>query len=174
MKTNKTKNITTIVFTALMAAMCCVATMVIRLPSPMGGYLNLGDGLCLLSGLLLGPVYGGIAAGVGSALADFIGGYFVYIPATLIIKGAIAVIGCLLYRVFTKKGAKLLWALLPASVIAEVLTPVGYLVFELFLYGAGAVAGVPGNIAQAVAGVLVACLLYPIMKKAFEEVRHGN
>ena len=49
MKTNKTKSITTIVFTALMAAMCCVATMVIRLPSPMGGYLNLGDGLCLLS-----------------------------------------------------------------------------------------------------------------------------
>lgn len=37
---SKTKRI---VITALMAAMVCVATMIIKIPSPMKGYLNIGD-----------------------------------------------------------------------------------------------------------------------------------
>ena len=58
---------------ALMAAMACVATMVIKIPIPAtGGYINLGDCIVLLSGIILGPVYGGIAAGLGSALADLL------------------------------------------------------------------------------------------------------
>ena len=33
------------------------------------GYLNFGDGLCLLAGWILGPWYGFAAAGLGGALA---------------------------------------------------------------------------------------------------------
>ena len=81
-KVNSNKTLR-IVLTALMAAMACVATMVIKIPIPAtGGYINLGDSIVLLSGVVLGPVYGGLAAGLGSALADLRGGYGVFAPAT--------------------------------------------------------------------------------------------
>ena len=39
-----------IVIAALLAALTCVATMIIKIPSPLKGYLNLGDCVVLLSG----------------------------------------------------------------------------------------------------------------------------
>ena len=78
---SKTKKL---VMAALLAALCCVATMIIKIPSPLKGYLNLGDCVVLLSGWLLSPVYGFLAAGVGSALADIFSGYVTYAPATLV------------------------------------------------------------------------------------------
>ena len=59
----------------MLAALVCVATMVIKIPSPLNGYINLGDCIVLLSGWLLSPVYGFMAAGLGSALADLFAGY---------------------------------------------------------------------------------------------------
>ena len=44
-----------LVFSALMAALVYAATMMIQIPSPMNGYVNLGDCFVLLSGWLLGP-----------------------------------------------------------------------------------------------------------------------
>ena len=56
-----------IVMTALFAALACAATMAIRIPTPgTGGYIHPGDALVVLSGILLGPIYGGLAAGLGS------------------------------------------------------------------------------------------------------------
>ena len=52
----------------MFAALSCAATMVIQIPIATG-YLNFGDGLCLLAGWILGPWYGFAAAGLGSALA---------------------------------------------------------------------------------------------------------
>ena len=37
------KKIRKLVFTALLAALTCVATMVIQIPAPVSGYVNLGD-----------------------------------------------------------------------------------------------------------------------------------
>ena len=57
-------------------ALVCTATMVIRIPTPgTNGYIHPGDALVILSGIFLGPVQGLLAAGSGSALADFRGGY---------------------------------------------------------------------------------------------------
>ena len=78
------------VMTALLAALACVATLVIRIPSPTGGYMNLGDTVVLLSAYLLGPAWGAVAAGLGSALADLFSGYTAYVPATLLIKALMA------------------------------------------------------------------------------------
>ena len=55
MKESKTKKI---VITSMLAALCCVATMIIKIPSPLKGYLNLGDCVVLLSGWMLSPLYG--------------------------------------------------------------------------------------------------------------------
>ena len=66
------KKITTrkIVWTALMAALTVVGSA-LRVPSPFGEF-HLGNIFCALSGLMLGPWWGGLAAGMGSALYDII------------------------------------------------------------------------------------------------------
>ena len=90
-ETSKMKSTTKkIAITALMAALTCIATIIIKIPSPLKGYLNLGDCMVLISGWILSPVYGFIAAGLGSALADIFSGYVIYAPATFVIKGLMA------------------------------------------------------------------------------------
>ena len=81
-----------IVMAALLAALACIATMIIKIPSPLKGYINLGDCIVLLAGWMLLPKYGFLAAGLGSALADLFSGYVIYAPATFVIKGVMAVI----------------------------------------------------------------------------------
>ena len=151
---NKTKKI---VFSALLASLVCVATMVIKIPSPLSGYINLGDGVVLLCGWFLGPVYGFLAAAVGSALADLFYGYMVYVPATFLIKGAVALIDCVL----SKKTKKII-----SAIVAEAVMVAGYYVFEGFLYGFGAsLVNVAPNIVQATAGIVVGLLLMGVFKK---------
>ena len=68
-------NLKKIVMTALFAALACVATMSIRIPTPgTGGYIHPGDAIVILSGVVLGPSYGLLAAGIGSAMSDLLGG----------------------------------------------------------------------------------------------------
>jgi uncharacterized membrane protein len=72
---------------AILTALTTVLTMVVSIPIPATqGYINLGDAGVLFAGLLLGPL-GGIAGGVGSALADYALGYIHYIPITFFVKG---------------------------------------------------------------------------------------
>ena len=49
------RKIKKLVTAAMLAALVCVATIVIQIPSLNQGYLNLGDCFVLLSGWLLGP-----------------------------------------------------------------------------------------------------------------------
>lgn len=100
-----------VVMTALLAALACVATMVIRIPSPTGGYLNLGDTVVLLGAFLLGPLYGAVAGGIGSMLADLLSGYMIYAPATLVIKAGMAVVAGVLYRAARGVSAARFWRL---------------------------------------------------------------
>lgn len=82
------------VYTALMTALVFISTYVIQIPVPFtGGYIHAGDSMVFLSGLLLGPVFGAFAGGVGSAFADLLGGYTLWIIPTLIIK---SLMGCVI------------------------------------------------------------------------------
>ena len=65
-----------------------IITMFIRIPLPSGGYFNFGDVAVVFAGLLLGKTGGLIAGGVGSALADILGGFAVFSPLTFVAKGA--------------------------------------------------------------------------------------
>ena len=69
------------------SALILVLTMIvpIRIPATQG-YINIGDIGVMITGLLFGPLIGGISGGVGSALADIILAPQYAIP-TLIIKG---------------------------------------------------------------------------------------
>jgi uncharacterized membrane protein len=63
-----------IVYIGVMAALVCAVTF-FRFPL-LGSKVHFANAMCLLSGLLMGPVAGGLAAGFGSALYDgLLGGY---------------------------------------------------------------------------------------------------
>lgn len=155
-----------IAFCALFAALCAVGTIVIVVPMPYG-YFNAGDIFVLLSGWCLGPVYGAISAGVGSALADIWSGYAVYAPATFFIKALDALVAYFVWRALKKvfkKGRelpRLLSALAGESVMA-----LGYFIFECFLYGiVGASAAIVANVLQGLCGTILATLLIALLGK---------
>ena len=154
MERNTSEQVRTIVMTALLAAMACVATMIIKIPSPTDGYMNLGDTIVLLGAYLLGPVYGAVAGGVGSALADLLSGYPVYVPGTLVIKAVMAAVAGLLYR-WNKR------AIVLCGVAAEAIMVMGYCLYDGFLYKSLAVGatGIPSNLVQAAFGLVLSTLL---------------
>lgn len=159
-------NVKKLVLSSLMAALTCVATMVIEIPSPANGYVNLGDCVVLLSGWLLGPWYGAAAAGIGSMLADIFAGYAYYAPGTLVIKGLMGLVAAVISRIFGKKMPKV--AVLVSGIAAEVLMVVGYFIYAAaFLqYGAaGAAASVPGNLMQGVFAVIAATVLMGVFRR---------
>ena len=154
-----------LVIAALMASMACVATMVIKIPIlATGGYINLGDSIVLLSGVVLGPLYGGLAAGLGSALADLLGGYVDFAPATFIIKALMAVVTGLIIRTNPQKH---IVNFVFASLISEIIMILGYFAFEATImgYGLGAAGAIPGNAIQGTAGIVIATMLMPILGK---------
>ena len=159
-KTNTQK----MVMGAMLAALCCVATMVIKIPSPLNGYINLGDCIVLLCGWLLSPHYAFLAAGVGSALADVFSGYVVYAPATFLIKATMALIVCYSYRNLKARFGDMPTKILGA-VAAELLMILGYYIFEGFLYGfIPSLVNIPANAVQGVAGIIIALLLSKMLK----------
>lgn len=165
---SKTK---TLVLSALIAALTCVATLVIHIPSPLGGYINMGDCIVLVGGWLLGPAYGFLAAGIGSALADVFLGYFVYAPVSFIIKGMVAVLACVLFKSFGKIKSKPL-AYIISGAAAESLMVAGYYLFEGFMYGfVASLVNIPPNVIQAVAGVIAGTLLCAVIDKT-NAVKH--
>lgn len=158
-------NLKKIVTAALLAAFACVATMSIRIPTPgTGGYIHPGDAIVILSGVILGPSWGLLAAGIGSAMADMIGGYFIYMPITFVIKGAVAFASGMIYRNMDKTSKSRYAAVALGGIVDMALVAGGYFLCECPLYGiAAATASVPANIIQGIGGLVISIVLYPIL-----------
>ena len=153
-----------LVMAALFAALACVATMSIRIPTPgTGGYIHPGDAIVILSGVVLGPGYGLLAAGIGSALSDLIGGYFVYVPITFVIKGLVALVSGLIYQKMSHSGKNRYLAVILGGITDIVFVAGGYFICEFFLYGSGAAASIPANIIQGIGGLVISAVLYPVL-----------
>ena len=164
----KNDKIRKLVIAALFAALCCVSTLVLQIPSPMSGYVNLGDCFVLLSGWILGPVYGTAAAGIGSMLADALTGYMHYAPGTLIIKAATALTASLLFFALNKmKSGKPVIARIISGIAGEAVMVVGYFGYAGLLLGKGlaAAASIPGNIVQGVFGIITSVLIMELLRK---------
>ena len=162
MKHEKLRQLT---YTGVLMALTTVATMLIRIPTPTKGYINLGDTVVNLSAWLLGPGYGAAAGGIGSALADLIAGYTVYCPATLVIKALMGVAAWTVWQQLSAKGS--LAARITAAIVSELIMISGYAVFEGFLYGsaATAAASVAGNLVQGIFGASCSVLLYELIAR---------
>ena len=144
------------IMAAVMSALVCAATLVIRIPTVTNGYVNLGDCVVMMSGWLLGAPWGFAAAGLGSALADIISGYPIYAPGTFLIKGIMAVIASLLVYAVREHIAV---GRIISSVAAELFMAAGYFMYEwIFITGSfeKSVIGIPENLIQGTVGVLSA------------------
>ena len=98
------KNLTTkkLVYIALFTALVYIFSRFFQIPvvTPFGQTrFHLGNVFCLLAGILMGPGFGGLAAGLGSALFDlFDPVYFTSAPITFVTKFALAFVAGAIYR----------------------------------------------------------------------------
>lgn len=152
-----------LVTAALFAALTCVATMVIQIPTPVtSGYIHLGDGFVILSGIFLGPLYGALAAGIGSMLADLLTGYMAYAPITFVIKALAALAAGFIFQELSKKQKSFsLFPVLTGGIFAALIVAFGYFIAEAGVlgYGAAAAASIPHNLVQGAFGVVISAVL---------------
>ena len=158
-----------LVMAAMFAALTCVATMSIRISTPVtGGYVNVGDTIVLLSAWLLGGFYGAFAAGMGSALADLLAGYAHYVPGTFLIKGLMALAAYLLFSYFTKKQTPKTVRYLVSAVVAEVIMVAGYFLYASLILGKGlaAASSIGGNLLQGFVSIILATACVSVLDVA--------
>ncbi|MBQ6889825.1 MAG: ECF transporter S component [Oscillospiraceae bacterium] len=174
-----------IVFTALMAALTMVsATLRIRIPITVGGQaaFHLGNTLCALDGILLGPWLGGLASGLGSALYDILlePAYMSECWITFLTKGAYGLVAGLVMRSLPKKWGVYLKAL-AATVAGAVTYAVLYLSKSYFYSGMlmqglsaetawlGVVGKLPATAFNAAVAIIGAPLLAVAIRKALDK-----
>jgi uncharacterized membrane protein len=148
---------------AVMAALVCVATILVQIPNPpTRGYINVGDAMIFVSALTFGMIVGGVAGGIGSALADILSGYTFYAPFTLVIKG---IEGLLAGVISDRKRSK---RDLLAVIVAGSEMVLGYFSVEAYIFGVGAaLTEVPGNIFQILVGGLIGIPVAYLVRKRF-------
>ncbi|MCR5507367.1 MAG: ECF transporter S component [Lachnospiraceae bacterium] len=173
----------------LLAALTCIATMMIKLPTPDGRYVNLGDGFALASGILFGPVYGALAAGAGSALSDLINGYSHIAPATFVIKALMATATAVCYKLLTRNHIPDRYSYINVSVsgaAGETVMAAGYFIYSAisFIYENGrlnrsavqsaviyASGGLAFSLLQAAIGIAVAVIATPLLVRLITRSR---
>lgn len=139
-------------FMGLFAALLVIATVALRFPVPTFNlYFNLGEGIIYLTALLYGGPAGALIGGVGSALADIIGGYPVWAPITFIIKGLEGFI----VGTFAKRNRYL------AVILGGITMMFSYAVAAGILYGIAAVpVELAGDFVQVSVGAIMALFLH--------------
>ncbi len=141
--------------------------------------IHLANGICILSGLVLGPVGGGLSAGIGSMLYDFTNPLYISSAGfTLVFKFVLAFLpGLMLHK------AKFIKPEFPKIIIGGIAGQIAYIVFYLsktyiqgILEGSAPQAMIPTIITKAgtsatnaVLAIIISVVLYsalkPIIKK---------
>ena len=165
---NKTRQLVT---TALMISLIVLGTLLFRLPVPMTqGYIHLGDTMICLGVMLLGKRNSAIAAGIGSAMADLLGGFSYWAPWSLFIKFAMAFTAGLIIekRINNRNDSESRSLLYITALTARGLVMcAGYLIAERLMYGSWAAAfiALPWNFGQFTAGIVLSLLISHAMPK---------
>ena len=124
---------------AMMAAVVFVGNYLrVKIPVSLGGTsaFTLANILCALSGILLGPYWGGLAAGLGSAIYDMLDPeYIIEAPITFLTKGMYGLVaGLVLYYIF-KHSKEKYGPQVAATACAAVAYMVVYTVKNFFFNG---------------------------------------
>jgi uncharacterized membrane protein len=153
---------------AVLTAVTAVFTLLIRIPSPARGYFNLGDVAIVFTAVTFGPFSAAIAGGLGTGLADVISSFVQWAPISLVVHGLEGLVIGLILR--ARPGS------IPLAFVAGIagaaVMAAGYLAGGTLLEGFGpALAELPGNAVQSVAGVILGVPLSVAVRRAFPPVR---
>ena len=181
MKKESTITTKKLVLAALMAALTVVGSAIrIQMPISVGGTtaFHLGNIFCALSGLLLGPWLGGLAAGLGSFLYDIMTNYIDECWITFLTKGAYGLVAGLIAWGSTKNWnyVKALIATVAGALTYAVLyLAKSYFYNGLLVHGytssaalADVVAKLPATTFNAVVAIVFAPVLAVSIRKALE------
>ncbi len=183
------KTIVRIAFCGMFAALVYVATSIIGFNIPGGGgYIHFGDSIVILTAMLLGPIYGAVAAALGSALADLTSPYAYYAIFTAVVKGALAFSVGLAYRKMSGEAKKVNNAttqMIYHAVVSYLVVVGGYFITELIIAGPLGYAGTEDSIIalaigtiipnslQVGFGIITSQALYQLLKRPFEDIYRG-
>lgn len=184
MKTNSGLTTKKIVLTALMAALTVAGSALrITLPLDIGGNtsFHLGNIMCALSGILLGPGLGGLAAGLGSALYDIMNpAYISECWITFLMKGAYGLVAGWIAWSGKKNcgyGKALLATTAGALTYALLYLAKSYFYSGLFLNGLtpdAAMLSVIGKLPATIFNAAVAMICAPVLAVAIRKALDQN
>ncbi|MCI5481280.1 MAG: ECF transporter S component [Lachnospiraceae bacterium] len=151
--------------TAMMAAIIFVCTFTFKIPNVItGGYTHLGDCCIFIGVMVLGRKHGTAAAAVGAALSDLLGGFFVWVVPTFIIKGIMAfVMGTIVEKVLPERKGN--WLI--GAVVGGICQIIGYTAVKVVMLGtAAALATTPTITAQTTIGIIIAAVVISILESS--------
>ena len=157
-----------IVFTGLMTALVFIATFVPHIPIPLG-YAHLGDAVIFLLALLVPRRPAIIAACLGSALADLLGGFALWAVPTIVIKYGMAEI---VYRIAPQGRAMGQGRIVTALLLSSLWMAVAYTLAGAVLYDGvtAALAATPGLLAEGIVNSIAAFLLLPMLRGRIPQI----
>jgi len=167
MRSKKTEQI---VYGGLFVAIVFVATYFIQIPTTgiSGGLIHLGNIAMFSIALKYGRKYGALSGGIGMMLFDLFSAWFVWAPATLVVRGVMGYVIGLIAQDKKGQGANIVKNVI-AILVGSVVMLSGYFFFESVILGVGwaAIGGVPGNLVQLAIGLIALGIIpfLPEMKK---------
>ena len=150
---------------AMMAAIIFVCTYTFKVPIAItGGYTHLGDCAIFVGVMILGRKDGTVAAAVGAALSDLLGGFLIWVIPTFVIKGVMAfVMGTVVEKVLPEKKGN--WLL--GAILGGILQIIGYQLVKIVLISpAAALATIPTITAQTVAGIVIGAVVITVLQSS--------
>ena len=157
---NRKKTLRLVAFSGITAAFVFLGTQ-LRIPTAIG-YINLGDAVILIASYVIGPA-AFFPAAIGSAIADLIAGYPMYIIPTFVIKGLMGLVSGFIMK-HPEHSPHIVRRIL-ACIAAELIMVSGYFGAEIFLYDlAASAASIPFNLIQAAAALAIAVPVTYLLK----------
>lgn len=157
----------TIALIAIMTAVTIVFTLAVRVPfAPTRGYFTLADVGVYFAAFAFGPLVGFIVGGLGTGLADVVGGYAHFAIWSFLIHGFQGLVAGYL-------GHRRGWPGMLAGWLVGALVMVGgYFAVEYVLYGPGPAAAEATtiNLPQVLIGGLVAIGLLIAVRRAYPQI----
>ncbi|NPV06848.1 MAG: ECF transporter S component [Anaerolineae bacterium] len=156
-----------LVVAGVLTAVVAVLTLMVRVPiAPTRGYIHLGDAGVYFAAFAFGPAIGFVAGGLGTGLADVLGGYAHWAPLSFLFHGFQGLVAGYLALRGGRGGHLLGW------LVGSIIMIGGYFLAEVILYGLGpAATEVPGNLSQAIAGGLIGLPLAAAIRRAWPPVQ---
>ncbi len=118
---------------AVMSAVVFLATFVPKIPIPLG-YAHLGDAAIFLIVFLAGRRQGVWAGCIGSAFADLLGGFPLWIGPTILIKFIMALSFAIFVEKVSEENVLKSSRIFIALVLATLIMTAGYTIFGAILY----------------------------------------